>query len=157
MSEANFLFVACKDDSVDNCMGCKIAHYGSDFHIQNWLTEQGLIDLWAHYLQRNLNLDHNETGYEFWIFKGGKTVWDDGPCWNGQEHDTWGYDKDEVENEWKGEAWRLNFKAEDLAKLLQKEKLEKEAAKKAAEEAKIQAEAKEQRRKQLELLQKEFS
>jgi hypothetical protein len=71
-----FLLIAYKPDSSDYCRGCHMASYSSDHEIHTHLNAETLVVHWAHYLQKNLDLDHSEAGYTFWVFKNGIKVWE---------------------------------------------------------------------------------
>lgn len=79
----SFIFIAYKSDSVDYCKGCRMASYSSDFYICDALDEVELIKKWSEYLLKNMELDCNEDGYIFHIFKHGVRVYDCNypSCW----------------------------------------------------------------------------
>ena len=79
-----YVFIAYKPDSTETSRGCRMGSYSSD-HAVHIVDRKGLVNIWAQYLQKNLNLDCQETEYEFWVFKDGVMVfeercitWDDG-------------------------------------------------------------------------------
>lgn len=72
---SRFLFIANKPSSVDYCRGRLMAYYDSDYIMENMLTAEKLVMLWAKYIRSNMNLSCNEAGYEIRIFKDGIQVW----------------------------------------------------------------------------------
>lgn len=76
----DYMFVTYKPTSDDFCMGCHMATYSSDYEISYELTEDALIERWGHFLFLNMNLDCNEVGYDFWVFRNGLPVPDDVPA-----------------------------------------------------------------------------
>lgn len=83
--QARFLFIAIKPSSADYYGGRFGAKYSSDSEIMNMLTAERLVKSWSTYLLRNMNLDPNETGYEFCVFKNGIHVWGNNQSWDGAE------------------------------------------------------------------------
>lgn len=163
-----YLFIAKKESSEDYCRGCRMASYSSDFQKKNYLTKDELVKEWGFYLQKNMNLDCNESGYKFMVYRDGTKLFDDdegcGVSFDGAER--YGYNTDEYyancerleveEADANCEMTEIYALAREAANKLQGEKLtkeEREAAEKAAKDA---AAAKETRRIQFLQLQKEF-
>ncbi len=70
-----------------------MASYSSDHKVKNWLTVEALTEELAACLHRNMNLDCNEAGYRFWIFKNGVMVFNETyQTWDGAER--YGYNSD---------------------------------------------------------------
>lgn len=160
-----FLLIAYKPDSEDYCRGCRMASYSADFETHNMLTADKLTELLAGYLFKNLNLDCNETGYHFYIYKDGIQVWHENYCrWDGAERYVYNTDEywehfTELEEREKQDADEINgiyIKAQELAGLKQENKKNADIAKKNADIAMSVAAEKESRRLEFEKLQKEF-
>ena len=127
-----------------------MATYPSDHEVHAELTEEELVERWSGYLFKNMNLDCNEDGYTFWIFKDGTQIID-------QSSICWLYDEDGNENKEEIETVNgLQQKAQALAKV--KDERAKAAKAKAEEEAnRKRAEADKLRRAaEYEKLKREF-
>ena len=163
-----YLFIAKKEDSVDYCRGCRVASYSADFQMQNWLTRDQLIADWGDYLHRNMNLDCNEAGYKFFVFRDGIKMFDDdnssGVTFDASEQ--YGYGSVEFDKNYERlelEAADANCEMTEIYALARAEanrlqgakvtKEEREAAEKALRDAET---AKQSRRTQFEHLKKEF-
>ena len=104
-----------------------MATYQSDHEVYAELTEEELIERWSEYLFKNMNLDCNEDGYTFWIFKDGTQIIN-------QSSTCWLYDEEGNENKEEIETTNnLQQKAQTLAK--EKNERAKAAKAKAEEEA----------------------
>lgn len=158
-----FTFIVYKASSVDYARGCRIGSYEDDCQVFNNLDADALAIKWSIYLHKNMNLDHSETGYLFWIFKGGVMVFDRSSTYCDIECR---YDEDAlIENEQEiaetkttllteidavYEKARVNAQARQDAQLRQNRIKEQEEIQKRAESEK------EARRKQFEKLKAEF-
>lgn len=160
-----FLFIAYKPNSSDYCKGCHMASYSSDFETKNMLNSQELTEFWSEYLFKNLNLECNEEGYSFYIYKDGIQVWNENYCrWDGGERFVYDSDEywinytklEEQEKEDNEEISGIWAKANELANKKQQSKKEAEQAKLIAENQKIANDALERRRKEFEKLKQEF-
>lgn len=160
-----FLFVANKPSSSDYCRGCLMASYSSDYIMENMLTAEQLVKQWAECLHRNMNLDCNEAGYEFHIFKDGIKVWNETySTWDGGQR--YEYESDDYyahyseleaqEQADQGEINDLHAQAKALAEQMQNGQKEKERQEAEAKRLKEEADAKERRRKEFERLKEEF-
>jgi len=162
---SHFLIVAYKPDSVDYCRGCRMESYSADHAVTNMLTADALVDLWAVYLLKNLNLGCNESGYGFWIFKDGIKVFDEyQPYWDGVER---GYDEAWYESvtyeqlaaqqqQDNAEIVALYEKALALAESMNKNAQDLAAAKAQADKEQAEAAAREKRRQEFLKLNQEF-
>ncbi len=166
LDDPRYLFIALKPDSTDYCRGCRMASYSSDFHQQNHLKADELVELWSTYLHKNLNLDCNEAGYDFYIYKDGVQVWNETYSrWDGGERFGYNADEyyvryDELEKQEQEDLAAINEihgRAKEKAEQKQQAQKQAEAKKKADEQRAADEKAKEERRKQFEKLQQEFS
>jgi hypothetical protein len=159
-----YLFIARKDDSADYCRGCLMASYSSDFEIQNYLSREELVEKWVDYLYKNMNLDINESGYNFYIYENGVQVWKDRCAeWDGQwrfEYDTEEYWDNEYDGAIAQAAMqRISSCYEEAKALAEKRKQDEENQKRAKEEAarvKESVAAQERRRQEFQKLKTEF-
>jgi hypothetical protein len=160
-----YLLIEYKTDSTDYCSGCRMASYSSDHQVHNFLTAEQLVEKWAKYLHRNLNLDCNEAGYEFWIFKNGVMLFKENYTdWDGAER--YGYNTDEyyehieeLEAQEKAdlqEISELHHKAKAMAQVMQDKQKQNEKKLTEQKAAEDRTRAKEDRRKEFEKLQQEF-
>jgi hypothetical protein len=159
-----YLFIARKDSSEDYCRGHRMASYSSDFEMKNFLTRDELIKLWAEYLQKNMNLDCNESGYAFAVFRDGTKLFDDHVTFDGGER--FGYNTDEYyanyerleveEADCNVEMTEIYALVREAANKLQGAKLTQEERERAERANADAAAAKENRRLQFLQLQKEF-
>ncbi len=152
-----FLFMAQKESSSwYGPRGC-IEDYGSDFFMQNKVTHDGLIQLWAEYLHRNMNLQTDETGYYFSIFKNGIQVFGkDGVMWDADEDQKRKLFPELQEQDDRKEMTLIAREGSILACEKQAEQVEKIARDKQEEESRQKEERRLQRLKQFETLKKEF-
>lgn len=128
ITPGKYAFIAYKSNSDDSCMGCHVASYSSDLELQTQLNQQQLVDVWAGILNRNMNLDINELGYEVTVLENGIPV-----------------DLPEIKSAAEAQAAALQAEQEESKRI-------------AAEQKKQQEDqvAAEQRRQQYEKLRQEF-
>lgn len=144
---SRFILIAYKPRSEDYCKGCLMASYSSDHAVHSALTEEELVQVWSEYLLKNINLDMNESGYDFWIFKDGiQVISESSYCWDGDDDGT--IHEQLVED--------LRQRAEIVAKI-KNDKINKEK-KEAEEAAKLKRDAADKLRRaaEYEKLKKEF-
>lgn len=162
---SRFLLVAYKPQSADYSRGCLMASYHADHVVHNQLAHYQLINLWAGYLLKNLNLDYNEAGYDFFIFKDGVQVWkEQNATWDGAERYDYNSDAyhehltefDRQEAEDTEEIHGIHNQAKTLAENNHRLNKEAEQARKVLEQQEANIKAKEKCRKEFEKLQKEF-
>lgn len=151
-----YLFIAQKPDSTDYCRGCRMASYSSDFFIENLMNREELIKKWAEYIQKNMNLDYNEAGYGFYVFKNGFKLFEE----NYPRCDRWWQHEDDkaeiLEKEDMAEITEIFSEATALATKLQGDKATKEEKEKVVEAQKEAEKAKKERQLLYEKLKKEF-
>lgn len=136
-----FTIVAYKPDSVDNCMGCRVASYSSGFISKSSLHKDELVKEWAEVLFLNTQLDYNESGYDVQIWQNSFLIWD------------------EINHEEDTEVADLDFEhsqALELANKLHAENEAKIAATLAEEKEKKELKDREERFKQWNKLNHEF-
>lgn len=144
---SRFILIAYKPRSEDYCKGCLMASYDSDHAVHSVLTEEEFVRVWSEYLLRNMNLDINEHGYTFWVFKDGiQVIADSSYYWDGDDDGT--VHEQLVED--------LHKRAEIIAQE-KRDKINKEK-KEAEEAAKLKRDAADKLRRaaEYEKLKKEF-
>lgn len=157
--KTTYLFIAQKPDSTDYCRGCRMASYSSDFFIENMLNREQLVKRWAEYIQKNMNLDCNETGYDFYVFKNGVKLFEEQYTrWDGAERyeDQWCDEAELEEKDDMAEISEIFSEATALANKLQGDKITKQEKEKAEEIKKEAEKAKQERQALYEKLKKEF-
>jgi hypothetical protein len=163
-----FLFIAKKEASEDYCRGCLMERYPADVFLENWLSREQLVDRWSDHLLRNMNLGHSESGYHFFVFKGGVKVFDgeslDGTCWDGRLRYDCGTEElykqsEELKAQEKADLEEIaDIYAEAKSRAAEKhfEKKQQEYRERDAKAAQEAEEAKRKRLTQYEALKKEF-
>ena len=130
-----------------------MASYSSDHVVCDDLNEDELVTQWATYIYENMNLQCGEKGYLCWIFMDGRNVVSDSYAYyhyDGEDDEL--DDSEEVNEKISNLEQRATLIAEEKYAIREKVKSDQEKLRKE----KIEQEEKARKRKQYEMLKKEF-
>lgn len=63
-----YTLIAYKENSSDYCRGCLMDSYSSDFEAWTGAEAEELAERWAKLRDRNRNMRHGESGFDFLLF-----------------------------------------------------------------------------------------